>query len=433
MERANNDDTYHNLLGNEDISGSSASLTRPVQLSNEGESPQTSSWADSDVPNTELPDQGEGRSVDDERLLNDQTLAEKTEDGGSTSGGGEKDIESRGSRRWLWVFLVGIFVLVLVASGSAFAGYQSGIQQRDNVQATQIADEIQHQYELGLQDVEARRYDIARQRFEYVIRNDPNYPGVIEQLALVLLELNTVATLTPVPTPMATETPDTRNAEELFMQAQMHLFDKQWEQAIRTLLNLRKEDPEFHAVKVDGMLYVALRNLGVQKILHDADLEGGTYDLALAEAFGPIDIEARNYTTWANLYVTGASFWDLNWREAVFYFGQLSQIAPNLRDATNITATERFRLATLNYAEFLITNGEWCLAQEQFQILLALGSNPAVEPTATWAAEQCEQSLQEPETPTPEPTDDDENGQTAEPDVTPTPDSNQEPTSTPTP
>lgn len=433
MERANNDDAYHNLLGNEDISGSSASLTRPVQLSNEGDSPQTSSWADSDVPSTELPDQGEGRFVDDERLLNDQTLAEKTEDGGSTSGGGEKDIESRASRRWLWVFLVGIFALVLVASGSAFAGYQSGIQQRDNVQATQIADEIQHQYELGLQDVEARRYDIARQRFEYVIRNDPNYPGVIEQLALVLLELNTVATLTPVPTPMATQTPDTRNAEELFMQAQMHLVDKQWNQAIETLLNLRKEDPEFHAVKVDGMLYVALRNLGVQKILHDADLEGGTYDLALAEAFGPIDIEARNYTTWANLYVTGASFWDLNWREAVFYFGQLSQIAPNLRDATNITATERFRLATLNYAGFLIANGEWCLAQEQFQILLALGSNPAVEPTATWAAEQCEQSLQEPETPTPEPTDDDENGQTAEPEVTPTPDSNQEPTFTPSP
>jgi tetratricopeptide (TPR) repeat protein len=337
------------------------------------------------------------------------------------------------SWRWLWLFLIGVIALAVIASGSAYAGYQTGVQQRDSIEATLIANEAQQQYEMAVRDIEAGRYDTARQRLEYVIHINPNYPNVTERLAFVLLELNTTATPTAVPTPTLTPTPDMRGVEELFAQAQMLLVDQQWEQAIETLLNLRKEDADFNAIKVDGMLYVALRNLGVRKILQDADLEGGTYDLALAEAFGPIDVEARNYSTWANLYVTGASFWDLDWREASFYFGQLAQVAPNLRDATNITATERFRIATLNYAQFLIGNDEFCLAQEQFQRLLALNPNPLVEPTATWVAERCEQSQQEPEEPTPEPPGDDQNGETEQPEQTPTPEGTEEATSTPTP
>jgi tetratricopeptide (TPR) repeat protein len=351
------------------------------------------------------------------------------------STGSKKTSSEKGGRsyRWLWLFLIGVAVLAVIASGSAYAGYQTGVQQRDSIEATQIANEAQQQYELALRDIEVGRFDTARQRLEYVIRINPNYPNVTEKLALVLLELNTTATATVAPSPTLTPTPDMRGVEELFSQAQMLLAEQQWERAIETLLNLRKEDADFNAIKVDGMLYVALRNLGVRKILQDADLEGGTYDLALAEAFGPIDVEARNYSTWANLYVTGASFWDLNWREAAFYFGQLAQVAPNLRDATNITATERFRIATLNYAQFLIGNDEFCLAQEQFQRLLAMSPNPAIEPTATWVAERCEQSQQEPEEPTPEPTDEDQNGETEEPEETPTPEGTEEAATTPTP
>jgi tetratricopeptide (TPR) repeat protein len=433
MEKANNDDSHPNVLGDESQPGASGSETRPIQIEDERKPLPVSSRLDTDIHSNELPEQEGDLTAADDWSTSGSSAPYDTDAGGSSSGDEPPRKEVVSSRRWFWLFLVGIIALIMIASGSAYAGYHSGVQQRENFEATLVANEAQQQFELGLRDIEAGRYDIARQRFEYVIRINPNYPGVTEQLAIVLLELNTTATPTPVPTPTITPTPDMRGVEELFSQAQMLLADQQWEQAIETLLNLRKEDPDFHAIKVDGMLYVALRNLGVRKILQDADLEGGTYDLALAESFGPIDVEARNYSTWANLYVTGASFWDLNWREASYYFGQLIQAAPNLRDATNITATERFRIATLNYAQFLIEIDEWCLAQEQFQRLLALNPNPAVEPTATWVAERCEQAQQEPEEPTPEPTEDDENGSTEEPDETPTPESTQGPTSTPTP
>ncbi|MFU8772979.1 MAG: hypothetical protein ACNA8H_11235, partial [Anaerolineales bacterium] len=56
---------------------------------------------------------------------------ESSGDGGSVETGKPLRQKKRGSRRWVGLFLVGIFTLVLIASGSAYAGYQTGVQQRD--------------------------------------------------------------------------------------------------------------------------------------------------------------------------------------------------------------------------------------------------------------------------------------------------------------
>ncbi len=88
------------------------------------------------------------------------------------------------------VAVLGVILLILIAAGSAYAGYQSGITNRTQAEATQIALQVREQFELGLQDMQARRYDLARQRFEYVIQYEPGYPGVTEKLAEVLVSLN---------------------------------------------------------------------------------------------------------------------------------------------------------------------------------------------------------------------------------------------------
>lgn len=308
------------------------------------------------------------------------------------------------SRRMRLIFLA-IAGLLLVAVLSAWGGYQSGISQRLDLEAAMIADAARQQYNLGLEDVEAGRYEVARQRFEYVINIDPGYPGVTEQLAQVLLAMNTTATPTPAPTPTLTPTPDLRGEEkieELFLEARAFLLDRMWTEAIDTLLTLRKEAPDYQAVKVDGMLYTALRNRGVHRILNEGDLESGSYDLALAEGFGPIDVEADSYRQWAEWYGTGMSFWELDWGEASNYFGLLVQVAPNLRDASNITATERFRVSALHHADFLAANGHYCAAQEKYQAVLNLGANPLVEPTANWAGRLCAEGESVTEEPPPQ-------------------------------
>jgi len=277
----------------------------------------------------------------------------------------------------------------LIASVGAWGGYRAGISQRINQESTQISGQVKEQFDLGVQDRIAGRYEAARQRLEFVIQHDPGYPGVTDQLAAVLLALNTTATATRAPLPTLIPTLDTRSSDELFSQARSFLEKQDWSGAIDALLVLRKNDPSYQTVKVDTMFYVALRNRGVHEILNDGDLEAGTYDLALAERFGPLDVEASNYRTWANIYVTGVSFWGLDWEQSVSYFYQLLQIAPNLRDLSNITATERFITATVRYGDFLAQNDKWCLAIEQYKIAYSYNPNLAIAPTATWVTDKC--------------------------------------------
>jgi hypothetical protein len=228
-----------------------------------------------------------------------------------------------------------------------------------------------------------------------------------------------------------------RNAEELFSQAQVSLADGQWNQAIEALLKLRKDETGYQPVKVDSMLFVALRNRGVDRILKEGDLEGGTYDLALAERFGPLDVEANNFRLWADLYVTGASFWGLDWAQAAYYFGQIVQFAPSLRDNTNLTAGERFRMATLKYGDQLAADGQWCEAYEQYNLAFSYGADPSVEPTATWVGNKCEGGDEDEgdgdEEPTPEVTESPGPTEPPPPQETPTPEPTQPGYPAPTP
>ncbi len=297
-----------------------------------------------------------------------------------------------GKKRGTWglIAIGGILFLVAVAAISGFAGYNSGISLRTAAQETQVVSTAKEQFELGVQDLSEGQYFRARQRFEYVIQLNPDYPGVTEKLAEVLLELNTTATPTIAPTPTLTPTPDLRGVEQLYSDGQQYVVNGEWTQAIDTLLQLRKTDPNYHTVDIDGMLFIALRNRGWDKIVKEADLEGGIYDLNLAARFGPIDAEAQNMLTWASIYITGASFWELDWSQAVYYFGQVAPQLPGLRDGSGMTSTERYRRALIGYGDQLMAQGQYCDAREQYNLALSYGSDAAAEESNAEANKRCE-------------------------------------------
>jgi tetratricopeptide (TPR) repeat protein len=343
-------------------------------------------------------------------------------------------------RSWIWMAITGLITLAVIAGMAAVGGVQAGQNDLLRAEGTLRADQIQEQYDLALRDIESGRDDLARQRFEWIIAHDPGFPGVPDQLANVILRMSITASPTPAATPTLTPTPDTRSRDELYLAARHAMANREWSEAIDTLLLLRKTAPDFHTVEVDGWLYVALRYRGLEKI-KNADLEGGTYDLALAERFGPLDAEATNYRSWAELYVTGASFWDVDWAQAIFYFNQLRTIAPYLRDGSGWTSIDRYRLALSSYGDFLGKQGLWCDAQEQYQASLEVLNDPRLQPTATYAAEQCllppEEEVPAETLPLTTPTPEGYVGETATPtptpelEVTPTPTEEQAPTSTP--
>ena len=64
---------------------------------------------------------------------------------------------------------------------------------------------------------------------------------------------------------------------------------------------------------------------------------------------------------------------------------------PNLSDSSCTSATERFRQATLGYAQQLLDKGDYCGAEKQFVALFAINSpkNASAFPTATEANQVC--------------------------------------------
>jgi hypothetical protein len=289
----------------------------------------------------------------------------------------------------LWVILgIGLLGVAIVTGG--ILGYSSGTTEGSKILVANAEDQLQEQFELGVQDFNAGRFDLARQRFEYVLSLDAEYPGVVEKLAEVMGILNATATPTPLP-PTQTPPPtrDLRPVEDIFQHAQGAFDEGDWNTTIDTLIALRREDPLYRVVEVDSLLYRTLLNRGVDKIRLESNLEGGIYDLALAERFGPLSAIANNWRNLARLYLIGSSFWEVYPEQAVYYFGLVASGAPFLRDASGWTARERYRSSLIHYADQLVKKGDVCVAQEQYALALAIGGDILIEQVATAVAVQC--------------------------------------------
>ncbi|HTX91261.1 MAG TPA: tetratricopeptide repeat protein [Anaerolineales bacterium] len=289
-----------------------------------------------------------------------------------------------------------IFVLLIVIG--LLAGYGSGMGQRFAAQNTVVAGQNLEQYQLGMQALQAGEYDIAKQHFDSIIQTDPNFPGIKDAYAELLVRMQVSPTPLFTPTSLYTATPDTRSSDQIFQRAQDSLNAGNWDDALANLDILRKNAPDYQTAQVDGMYYMALRQRGMSKISNtdckNINLEGGIYDLTLAERFvgtGNLDSTAEAYRTWARMYIVGSSFWGLDWAQAQNYFSQVMNALPNLSDSSCKTATQRWRDATIQYAEQLASQGKICQAKDQFDAAFRVGgpADQGVYPTATAVDYQC--------------------------------------------
>lgn len=291
--------------------------------------------------------------------------------------------------RWVWAFPV-VILAILMAAGGALAGYNSGQRVIHSSQAQQAAQVLKGQYNLALEDLQAGRYEVARQRLEYVITQDPSYPGAQDKLAQAMAVLYATATPTPLPpTDTPTPTRDLRPVQDLFNQAAQQIAASDWDGALNTLTSLRGADPSYQTAKVDAMIYTALRNRGVDRILKKGDLEGGSYDLALAERFGPLDVDADNVRNWARLYMYGNSFWGADPARAIYYFSQVASAAPYLTDGSGWTAMARYREVLIQYGDLLGKQGKWCDAEQQYQLAVNIRATDQLQSTLSDASEKC--------------------------------------------
>jgi tetratricopeptide (TPR) repeat protein len=311
----------------------------------------------------------------------------------------KKDKKKFLQKRSSW-YLIGLLAALVIILAGALLGIPRGINDRVKLAEAQAAPKIESQLALAQADIAEGRYQVAKTRLDWILDNMSPYLTEAE-LATVgdlysqtLLMMESASTSTPAPTPTssvptATPTPDTRGDEDLFTTAQGYIAAESWEEAIQTLEALREKNLEYRAVEVDGMFYLALRNRGVNKITIDGSLEPGIYDLTLAEQFAPLDSYADGVRTYARYYLTGASYWEVDWLQVYTFFDQVRLALPNLRDGTGMTATQRFQRAANEYGTLLANEKKWCQAHEYFSQATAIGVDPDFQELAQKVADEC--------------------------------------------
>jgi tetratricopeptide (TPR) repeat protein len=219
-------------------------------------------------------------------------------------------------------------------------------------------------------DIEFKRYEAAAQRLQYIISKDPDFPGAQQKLTEVLV-LSSVPT--PMPTVTLTSTPDFSGAESAYQRAQQLIQAQDWANALSALDIIRKLDPSYKTAQVDGMYYFALRNQGHALITQQGNLEGGIYYLTLAERFGPLDNTAVQLREGARMYIVGASFWELDWKQAYDYFSQVGAGWPAMWDGS-MTASQRLQFAAMRYGDDLFQLQDYCGAYEMYQVAAGIGN-----------------------------------------------------------
>ena len=309
------------------------------------------------------------------------------------SGGPEtKASKPRKKRGGKWVWL-GILVFVLLIAAGVFFGYRNGVQRRITNEKMILMDQIAFQLEWTYKDIDAGRYENAKSRLDFIIDKYPEFPGIADLMAQVIGKMNE---LTPTPTqiliatpePGVTVTPDLRGAEEKFAQLTQQIANQEWNQAVQTVQSLKESNFDYRAIEVDGLYFIALRNRGIQRIWA-GELEQGMYDLSVAAEMGALDSQAAGAESWGTTYLTGASYWDVNWPGAVEIFGQLYAQSPYFSDSTGMTTAERYRVALYRLGDVYAAQGDYCTASSYYNQSLAVGGNLDIQVTATAYAEAC--------------------------------------------
>ena len=297
-------------------------------------------------------------------------------------------------RPWRSILLGVLGVLVLLTLGG-LGGYTSGIAQRKNAQSTIISQQLLDQFQYALVDEQFGRYAAAKERLEFIIQNNSGFPGAKDELAKVLVKMTIP---TPTATTPPTATPDLRGVQSLFATAQQLIAAGDWANALAALDQMRKDAPEFNASQVDGMYYFALRNYGVSLIQQQGDLEGGIYQLTLAERFAPLDKTAVGLREGARSYILASSYFGLNWGRAVELFRGVAGAWPSMWDGS-LTANQRFQIALMRYGDELWAQSQACPASDAYEEAKGLGD---LDPTSAKNSNQAYQTCH-PATETPAP------------------------------
>jgi hypothetical protein len=290
-------------------------------------------------------------------------------------------VERRKVSFWLRFIIIGA-VVVLVWGGAGIGGYVAGMERRQLEQAQALEQTLQQQFDLGIENLLAGEFEVAKQRFQYVLLLNPEYPGAMELLNQTLSALNEpTPTARPLISPTPTVTPDLRSYEGMFISAQDSFGRGDWSTALDLMVLIRGNDPTYRLGEINQMMQVALRNRGMD-MLFEGRLEEGIFNLNLAERFGPLDGQAQSWRRSAAFFLFANSYIGLDWSLATDYFSQIC--------VANIWgACAKYAQSAREYGNLLVLQEDYCRASLNYDQFYLHQTDPGLDPTATEVMSFC--------------------------------------------
>ena len=316
------------------------------------------------------------------------TLAEGASRETTQAGVAQEHGKENGARTLLSPFAIGllaILVIVLGMGGMAYFGYQAGVQQSAAAAATAVADEVQLQYSLAVQDMEIGQPGVAVQRLEHIVQIHPDFPGATQMLEKAREAAGGVGRRAARPIAILVPAEEQLSIEEIYHLLAGAYKQGEWSESVRWAAALKAAAGQYRSINVDSMLFVSLRNRGIERI-DSGVLELGLTDLEHAEQIMTLDDVALQRRRWASLYLAGLTFWDLNWQLAIDNLYILNQIAPNFLDTRSLLLE-----AYIAYGDALLQAQDSCLAGQQFAAALETEADAYTEQQLEAAEKSCAQ------------------------------------------
>lgn len=306
-----------------------------------------------------------------------------------------------GFKRWLrrlgYVLLI-VGGLLALYGGIAFVAWQNGrLLQRQQIEQ-ETAAELARQLELAQQDADNGNYDLALRRLEWILTQQPEYPGVRELQTQTRFARD--ARLTPSPTPTLTPTPTITPTPEPVAELErlQDLVEREeWAEAISAIINFQAVNPNYQRLLTDKLLYDAYVAYGVE-LLYGEQVELGLAYLAQAEKLGALPVEVSDQAAWGEMYLRGIAFYGVNWNAAIGYFYELCLAAPFYQNAC-----EKLYTARIAYGDQYAAALDWCPAERYYRDALNQTYSRELAQQVDQAQQGCLDATPTP-TITPEPT-----------------------------
>jgi tetratricopeptide (TPR) repeat protein len=273
--------------------------------------------------------------------------------------------------RFLRVIFVSLLVLVclLSAYGLAFyMGVQSGREAQTELTAVEQAVELERQIDIAQADLLRGNYQLAIRRLDWVLEQDPGNAAARQ----LRQEAETALAAPPRPAGNPTATPVESVPEAVlidpgiaengaaaveFGRLQRLADDAAWPDLIPQLLDFQRTYPNHQRRQTNELLFNAYTTYGVD-LLYTDNVELGLFYLRQAELLGDLPQEVADQKLWAELFLGGLSFYEVEWETSILFFRELCPAAPFFQNACDRLVTALVALGDQNAAR-----GEWCPAE----------------------------------------------------------------------